>query len=231
MGITIFILLFSIGTMALLAVLLKTERIQPHIFAAGMALLVVFDFSLLSLDKIYFLHQAQDDIFLEKQRGYDEGIAKQLALYQQLTSIQLEATLQILAQNPKQTNEDDILKKIEWRDQLLLQMNALSFDEVKIKKVFETINGSVTAFLMEQLNQAARQSLGHRIYSEFVRSRPRHEWTDELFVSDLTIYLNAQSLMNDSIELALTRIKKFKDSGVLVSSVKPTPTSSVDNKE
>ena len=231
MGITIFILLFSIGIMALLAVLVKTERIQQHIFAAGIALLVVFDFSLLSLDKIYFLHQAQDDIYLEKQQAYDEGIAKQLTLYQQLTSIQLESTLQILAQNPKQTSEKDILKKIKWRDELLLQMDALSFDEEQMLNVSKTINSSVSAFLMEQLNQEVRQSLGHRIYSEFVRSRPRHEWTDDLFVSDLTAYINKQDLMNDSINLALTRLKEFKVSGVLISNIKPEVLIPAKNKE
>jgi hypothetical protein len=220
MGITIFVLLFSIGTMALLAVLLKTEKIEPRIFAASMALLVIFDFSLLSLDKIYFLHQAQDNIYLEKQQAYDKSMADQLVLYKQLTSIQLQATLQVLAQNSKQTNEKDIAQKVIWRDQLLLQMNALNFDEDKVRDVSQTINNSVTTYLMERLNKEARQSLGHRIYSDFVRTRPRHEWTDNLFISELTTYLNKQNLMNESIELVLARLNEFKSSGVLLSNIK-----------
>lgn len=217
MGITLFVLLFSGGLVALLAVLLKTEKVQPPIFAAGIALLVVFDFALLSLDKIYFLHQAQDQIYLEKQHEYDQNIQRQLALYQQLTDIQLDATLQALALNNKQQTEDGVVQKVEWRNQLLEQMTALSFSEEKVTKVRKQINASVIAFLMENLNKEVRQSLGHRIYSEFVRSRPRNEWTDELFVNELEVYLNKQNLMSDSIQWAFTRLKEFKVSGVLIS--------------
>ncbi len=228
MGITLFVLLFSVGLVALLAVLLKTEKIQTPIFAAGIALLVVFDFALLSLDKIYFLHQEQDQLYLDKQRDYDENIQKQLALYQQLTDIQLQATLQALALNNKQQTEDGVVQKVKWRNQLLEQMTALSFSDEKITHVSQQINASVTAFLMESLNKEVRQSLGHRIYSEFVRSRPRHEWTDELFVGELEAYLNKQNLMNESIKWAFTRLKEFKVSGVLISAA---PVDSSENKK
>lgn len=216
MGITIFILLFSIGMMALLAVLLKTEKITQLIFASGMALLVVFDFSILSLDKIYFLHQDQDSIYLEKQRVYDKRISEQLALYQHLTKIQLDVTLQLLALNNKQETESGIIKKIQWRDELLAQMNALEFDEDQKSKVSTEINAAVSVFLMERLNQELRQGLGHRIYSEFVRSRPRSEWTDELFVKEIETYLNKQNIMKEQYQFLLSQLKEFKINGVLI---------------
>lgn len=224
MGITIFILLFSIGTMALLAVLLKAEKIQQSVFAAGIALLVVFDFSLLSLDKIYFLHQEQDELYLERQKANDENMAKHLVLYKQLTNIQLDTTLQILAQNTKQSNEQDIAQKVKWRDELLAQMTLLEFEEARLVDVSEKINGAVVKFLMEQLNQEVRQTLGHRIYSEFVRSRPRQEWTDDLFVSELELYLNDQNIMKPAVKIALTRLKEFKSSGVLMNNKKNAET-------
>jgi hypothetical protein len=216
MGITIFVLLFSIGMMALLAVLLKIEKLPPSLFAAIIGFLVVFDFALLSLDKIYFLHQAQDDLFLEKQKAYDNRISNQVALYHNLTDIQLNITLQALSQNSKQETEGSIQQKLNWRDELLIQMDAVGFDDEKILQVNKKINESVTSYLMERLNQAARQALGHRIYSEFVRSRPRSEWTDELFASELSAYLNKQNLMDGTIGFSLKRLKEFKVSGVLL---------------
>lgn len=189
---------------------------MPSWFMAAVALLVVFDFALLSLDKIYFLHQDQDDIFLENQRAYDQRISQQLSLYQQLTAIQLDITLQLLSQNSKSETEQGIVKKLIWRDQLVGQMKVLEFDEEKILKVNTDINKGVQAFLMEKLNQEVRQTLGHRIYSEFVRSKPRHEWTDDIFVEELTGYLTKQKLMKDNLKFALARIKEFKNTGVLI---------------
>jgi hypothetical protein len=216
MGITLFVLLFSIGMMVLLATLLKIEKIQAPIFAAGVALLVVFDFSLLSLDKIYFLHQEQDQTFLDNQQAYDERISAQLELYKNLTNIQLGIALQALSQNTKQQTEEDIQQKLVWRDQLLLQMNTLGFEESNMLDVNEKINSSVLKYLMESLNKQVRQTLGHRIYSEFVRTRPRSEWTDELFVKELTLYLNKQQLMDKKTEYNLKRLNEFKTSGVLI---------------
>ncbi|MFT7110094.1 MAG: hypothetical protein ACI843_001762 [Psychrobacter glaciei] len=216
MGITLFVLLFSIGMMVLLATLLKIEKIQAPIFAAGVALLVVFDFSLLSLDKIYFLHQEQDQTFLDNQQAYDERISAQLELYKNLTNIQLGIALQALSQNTKQQTEEDIQQKLVWRDQLLLQMNTLGFEESNMLDVNEKINSSVLKYLMESLNKQVRQTLGHRIYSEFVRTRPRSEWTDELFVKELSLYLNKQQLMDKKTEYNLKRLNEFKTSGVLI---------------
>lgn len=224
MSITIFILLFSIGMMALLATLLKTEKITQLIFSAGIALLVVFDFSILSLDKIYFLHQEQDSIYLDKQQAYDKRIAQQLALYQQLTDIQLDMTLQLLAVNSKQETESSIIKKLEWRDELLSQMSALEFSDEQKNAVNSQINKAVSIFLMEQLNQKLRQSLGHRIYSEFVRSRPRHEWTDELFVKEIEEYLNKQDIMKKDVAFLLAQVNEFNTSGVLMKREKEAKT-------
>lgn len=216
MGITLFVLLFSIGMMVLLATLLKIEKIQAPIFVAGVALLVVFDFSLLSLDKIYFLHQEQDQTFLDNQQAYDERISAQLELYKNLTDIQLGIALQALSRNTKQETEEDIQQKLAWRDQLLLQMNTLGFEENKLLEVNEKINSSVSKYLMESLNKQVRQTLGHRMYSEFVRTRPRSEWTDELFVRELSLYLNKQRLMDKKIEYNLKRLNEFKTKGVLI---------------
>jgi hypothetical protein len=217
MGITIFVLLFSIGMMVLLAVLLKIEKIQGPIFAGCIALLVIFDFSLLSLDKIYFLHQEQDQNFLDNQKAYDKQIVIQLELYKNLTDIQLGIALQTLSQNTKQETEESIQQKLTWRDQLLLQMNTLNFEQSKMLEVNDKINNSVLKFLMERLNIQARQTLGHRTYSEFVRSRPRSEWTDELFVKELSFYLNKQKLMDKKTEYSLKRLTEFKTSGILIS--------------
>jgi hypothetical protein len=216
MGITLFVLLFTIGMMVLLATLLKIEKIQPPIFAAGVALVVVFDFSLLSLDKIYFLHQEQDQTFLDNQQAYDERISAQLELYKNLTNIQLGIALQALSQNTRQQTEEDIRQKLVWRDQLLLQMNTLGFEESNMLEVNEKINSSIFKYLMESLNKQVRQTLGHRIYSEFVRTRSRSEWTDELFVKELSLYLNKQKLMDKKIEYNLKRLNEFKTSGVLI---------------
>jgi hypothetical protein len=216
MGITLFVLLFSIGMMMLLAVLLKIEKIKGPIFAACIALLVIFDFSLLSLDKIYFLHQEQDQTFIDNQEAYDKRISTKLELYKNLTDIQLSIALQALSQNTKHESEESIQQKLVWRDELLLQMNTLGFEKNKMLQVNEKINKSVSKFLLENLNQQVRQTLGHRIYSEFVRSRPRSEWTDELFVKDLTAYLTKQKLMDEKIKYSLSRIIEFKTSGKLI---------------
>jgi hypothetical protein len=177
---------------------------------------VVFDFSLLSLDKIYFLHQEQDQTFLDNQQAYDERISAQLELYKNLTNIQLGIALQALSQNTRQQTEEDIRQKLVWRDQLLLQMNTLGFEESNMLEVNEKINSSIFKYLMESLNKQVRQTLGHRIYSEFVRTRSRSEWTDELFVKELSLYLNKQKLMDKKIEYNLKRLNEFKTSGVLI---------------
>ena len=66
-------------------------------------------------------------------------------------------------------------------------------------------------------NKEMIQSLGHRIYSEFVRSKPRDQWTDELFVSELIKFLNKQKIMKEDIKFAIDRVKEFKSSGILMS--------------
>jgi hypothetical protein len=95
-------------------------------------------------------------------------------------------------------------------------MNTLGFEENKLLEVNEKINSSVSKYLMESLNKQVRQTLGHRMYSEFVRTRPRSEWTDELFVRELSLYLNKQRLMDKKIEYNLKRLNEFKTKGVLI---------------
>lgn len=203
MAITIFVLLFSMGILALLTVLLHINKIPPLVFAAVIALLTVFDYALLSLDKIYYLHRDQD-------QSHQINMDKQLAVIGQLTQVQLDMTLQLLSQNSSQENEKSILQKTQWRDLLLAQLGAANFDAIQVDKVERLINQSIHVYLMEQLNKQLIQGLGHRIYSDFVRSRTRDQWTDELFVKELIAYLNKQKLMKPEIEFAIKRIQQFE---------------------
>lgn len=212
MAITIFVLLFSLGILALLTVLLHINKIPPLIFAAMIALLTVFDYALLSLDKIYYLHRDQD-------QAHQSQIEKQIAVISQLTQVQLDMTLQLLSQNSTQENETSIQQKIQWRNLLLAQLNAASFDDVQIHKVEASINQSIHVYLMEQLNKQLIQGLGHRIYSDFVRTRPREQWTDELFVKELITYLTKQKLMKPDIDFAIKRIQHFEEKKELL--IKP----------
>ncbi|NVK39305.1 MAG: hypothetical protein HWE18_15365 [Gammaproteobacteria bacterium] len=209
MAITIFILLFSIGLLALLTVLLHTKKLSPLVFAALIALLTIFDYALLSLDKIYYLHRDQDQAFQTQME-------KHIAVIGQLTQVQLDMALQLLAQNTTQDTEASVQQKLTWRDLLIAQLRLANFEQVQVDKVETLINKSVHVYLMEQLNKQLIQGLGHRIYSDFVRSRPRDEWTDELFVKDITTYLTKQKLMKEEIRFALDRIKHFDESGQLM---------------
>ncbi|GAA6135669.1 hypothetical protein NBRC116188_24590 [Oceaniserpentilla sp. 4NH20-0058] len=209
MAITLFILLFSIGLLALLTVLLHTKKITSVVFAALVALLTIFDYALLSLDKIYYLHLDQD-------KQLQSQMKKQKDVIGQLTQVQLDMTLQLLSQSSSQDNETSITKKLQWRDLLLAQLRLAEFQQVKIDKVKQQIDLSVHVYLMEQLNKQLIQSLGHRIYSDFVRSRPRDEWTDELFIKDLNEYLNKETLMKPEIEFAIKRIVQFDQTGELL---------------
>ena len=209
MAITLFILLFSIGLLALLTVLLHIQKINSLVFAALIALLTVFDYALLSLDKIYYLHQDQDELLQTQMRQQKDVIG-------QLTQVQLDMTLQILSQTSAQDNETSVKQKLVWRDRLLAQLRLADFQQVKIEKVEEQVNHSVHVYLMEQLNKQLIQSLGHRIYSDFVRSRSRDEWTDELFVKELIVYLQKESLMKPEIQFAIKRIKHFDETGELL---------------
>jgi hypothetical protein len=69
---------------------------------------------------------------------------------------------------------------------------------------------------MEQLNKQLIQGLGHRIYSDFVRSRSRDEWTDQLFVKELVVFLKKQKLVKPEIQFAIKRIKHFDETGELL---------------
>jgi len=209
MAITIFILLFSVGLLALLTVLLHIKKIPPLVFAAMIAMLTVFDYALLSLDKIYYLHKDQDQAFQTQME-------KHIAVIGQLTQVQLDMTLHLLSQNSAQETQESIQQKITWRDLLLAQLQLANFDQVQVEKVERLINQSVHVYLMEELNKQLIQGLGHRIYGDFVRSRPRDQWTDELFVKELVEYLNKQKLVKPNIEFAIKRIKHFDETGELI---------------
>ncbi len=216
MSLTLFLLLISIGFIALFTTLLKLKRIRNLVYFALVALLILFDFAVLSLDKIYFLHNAQDDAFIEKLAEKERAINEQLVLYRELTSIQLDMALAVMTDNAVNDSEAEIRQKIATRDKLVNQMQLLEFDEAKIQHVQEQINLAVHRYLMEQLNQTVIKALGHRTYGEFVRSRPRHEWTDTLFVKELEEFLKKHSLQNEEIKQRLQLLKVFDSSGVLL---------------
>jgi len=216
MSMTIFILLFSVGFLALITLLLQQKKIRESIFTALVALLVVFDFSLLSLDKIYLLHQEQDSQYEQTLLDYDNQIAQQVAMYQRLTQIQLDMTLQILAQSNPQENEASIRQKLKWRDDIQQQLTGINFDAAAIEQVKVKIDQLAHQYLMENLNQQLRQSIGHRNYSEFVRSRPRDQWTDDLFVKEVEAFLNKEKLMVPKVKFALSRVREFAQSGDLI---------------
>jgi hypothetical protein len=214
---TVFILLFSLGLLALLGALLYQKSINELVFSVLLCVLVVFDFALLSLDKIYLLHQEQDALYEKKISDYDLEIAQQVDMYKQLTQVQLDMTLQMLAQSNPQENDASITQKLKWRDDMQRQLTGINFDAASIEKIKVKIDLLAHQYLMESLNQQLRQGIGHRNYSEFVRSRPRDQWTDELFIQEVEVFLNKDKLMSSSIESALMRIREFDKSGYLIS--------------
>lgn len=216
MSLTLFLLLISVGLIALFTALLTLKRIRNLVYFSLTALLILFDFAVLSLDKIYFLHKEQDDLFVENIASKEATMNQQLVLYKELTNMQLDMTLAALTSNITQDSEAAIRQKLNWRDQLVSQMEVLGFDEVRIQRVQEHINHGVHRYLMEQLNQTVIENLGHRIYGEFVRSRPRHEWTDELFVTELEAFLEKDALLNDDIKQRIHVLEVFDQSGVLM---------------
>ena len=216
MAITLFVFLFSLAFVTLIGVMFHLKKISSLVFGSLLALLVVFDFALLSLDKIYFLHQEQDHLFTEKLRIYDERIAHQVALQESLTKLQLDISLQVISQNTSQESEASIQQKIIWREQLVKIFTQLDFEAELIDAAKAKINRAVHAYLMEKLNQQLIQGLGHRTYSEFIRSRPRSEWTDELLVSDMQGFLVKHKLQKPDIEFAIKRIQEFSKTGLLL---------------
>ena len=95
--------------------------------------------------------------------------------------------------------------------QLYLDFEAELIEDAKSK-----INQTVHAYLMEKLNQQLIQGLGHRTYSEFIRSRPRSEWTDDLLVADMQGFLVQHKLKKPEIEFAIERIQAFAKTGLLL---------------
>jgi len=216
MNITLFILLFSLIFLALSGALLHLKKIQTYIFNALLVLLVVFDFSVLSLDKIYLLHQQQDALYEQRQINHSAQIIQQVNTLKQLTQIQLDMTLQVLTQSNPLESEVSIAQKIQWREQMLKQLKSIEFDEKTLVQVKFKVDSVVHAYLMEKLNQQLRATIGHRNYSEFVRSRPRKEWTDELFLKEAEVFLNKETLMTENIKRAISRVREFDQSGYLI---------------
>lgn len=213
---TIFLLLFSCGLVALLSVLLHLERIPALVFSGLLGLLMVFDFSILSLDKIYGLHREQDQYYLDKLQTYDAHMEKQIKAFEQLSNIQLDLSLEMLSQASKNENDASIMKKIAWRDALISNLKAANFPPDTINNAKQKIDFGIHQYLMEELNQVVIKKVGHRNYSEFVRSRSRQEWTDSLFIKELASFLKKEKLMHKDIEQSLIRVKEFDASGFLI---------------
>ena len=216
MNLTLFLLLISIGFISLFTVLLTLKRIRNLVYFSLTALLVLFDFAVLSLDKIYFLHKEQDDKFVEAIAEKERAMDEKLGLFKELTDVQLDLVLASITQSSASESEAAIRQKIKWRDQLVSQLTILEYEDTRIEFVQSQINHAVHRYLMEQLNQSVIEHLGHRTYGEFVRTRPRHEWTDPLFISELEAFLEKDALMNDSIKQRLHVLKVFDQSGVLL---------------
>lgn len=216
MAITLFIFLFSIAFLTLIGVMFHIKKIPTVVFASLLTALVVLDFALLSMDKIYYLHQEQDSLYSEKLRIYDEKIANQVEIQRSLSKMQLDMALQSLSVNSAQETEESIQQKVVWREKLLRAAQDLKFDETEITQISTSINASIHKYLMEALNKQVIQSLGHRVYSEFVRSRPRQEWTDELFVAELQVFLIKHKQESPELMLAIKRINEFKSTGLVL---------------
>jgi hypothetical protein len=216
MAITLFVFLFSIAFLTLIGVMFHIKKIPTVVFASLLTVLVVLDFALLSMDKIYYLHQEQDSLYSEKLRIYDEKIANQVEIQRSLSKMQLDMALQSLSVNSAQETEESIQQKVVWREKLLRAAQDLKFDEAEVTQISTSINASIHKYLMEALNKQVIQSLGHRVYSEFVRSRPRQEWTDELFVAELQVFLIKHKQESPELMLAIKRINEFKSTGLVL---------------
>lgn len=216
MAITLFIFLFSIAFLTLIGVMFHIKKIPTVVFVSLLTALVVLDFGLLSMDKIYYLHQEQDSLYNEKLRTYDEKIANQVEIQRSLSKMQLDMALQSLSVNSAQDTEESIQQKVVWREKLLLAAQDLKFNESEVAQISTSINASIHKYLMEALNKQVIQSLGHRVYSEFVRSRPRQEWTDELFVAELQVFLIKHKQESPELMLAIKRINEFKSTGLVL---------------
>ena len=216
MAITLFIFLFSIAFLTLIGVMFHIKKIPTVVFASLLTALVVLDFALLSMDKIYYLHQEQDSLYSEKLRVYDQKIAHQVEVQRSLSKLQLDMALQSLSVNSAQETEESIQQKVVWREKLLRAAQDLQFEQPQVDQISTSINASIHKYLMEALNKQVIQSLGHRIYSEFVRSRPRQEWTDELFVAELQAFLIKHKQESPELMLAIKRINEFKTTGLVL---------------
>jgi len=219
MAITLFVFLFSIAFLALIGVMFHIKKIPLVVFASLLTALVVFDFALLSMDKIYYLHKTQDHLYTEKLRVYDEKIAHQVEVQRSLSKVQLDMALQSLSVNSVQETEESIQQKVQWREKLLSAAQDLQFEQAQVDQISTSINASIHKYLMEALNKQVIQSLGHRVYSEFVRSRPRQEWTDELFVAELQVFLIKHKQESPELTHVIKRINEFKASGQVLKAI------------
>jgi hypothetical protein len=215
MSINLFLIIFNLSLLAVFTSLLLLKRLRNLIYFALISLLVVFDFAALSYSQIYLLHKADEDAYVAKLKQVDGDIEQRMGFYKSLSEIQLQLTLAAIAE-AKNDTEQSVQQKINWRDQIIVRMQQVGFSDQQIKQVREDINASVHRYLMETLSNVTLEHIGHRNFSEFVRRKPRDEWTDASFVAELDVYLKQNNLSEEVLSFQLKRLRVFDESGVLI---------------
>lgn len=215
MSINLFLIIFNLSLLAVFTSLLLLKRLRSLIYFALISLLVVFDFAALSYSQIYLLHKSEEDAYLARMKQQEAEIEQRMGLYKSLSEIQLQLTLAAISE-AKNDTEQSVQQKINWRDQIISRMQQVGFADHQIKQVRDDINASVHRYLMETLSNATLERIGHRNFSEFVRRKPRDEWTDASFVAELDVYLKQNNLSDEVLTFQLKRLRVFDESGALI---------------
>lgn len=215
MSINLFLIIFNLSLLAVFTSLLLLKRLRSLIYFALISLLVVFDFAALSYSQIYLLHKTAEDAYLSKIKQQEADFEQRMSLYKSLSEIQLQLTLAAISE-AKNDTEQSVQQKINWRDQIISRMQQIGFADNQIKQVRDDINASVHRYLMETLSNVALEHIGHRNFSEFVRRKPRDEWTDASFVAELDVYLKQNNLSDEVLTFQLKRLRIFDESGALI---------------
>lgn len=215
MSINLFLIIFNLSLLAVFTSLLVLKRLRSLIYFALVGLLLVFDFAALSYSQIYLLHKTEEDAYLNKIKMENSIIDERMTFYKSLSEIQLQLTLAAIAES-KNDSEQSVRQKIIWRDQITSRMQQIGFSAAQIQQVNTDINGSVHRYLMETLSNVTLEHIGHRNFSEFVRRKPRDEWTDSSFISELEQFLKDNHLNEAVLSFQIKRLRVFDENGVLI---------------
>lgn len=215
MSIHLLLLILNLSLVAVFTTLLVLKRLRSVVYFALVALLVVFDFAALGYSQIYLLHKTEEDAYLKQLNDMQQTIDQRMTFYKSLSEIQLQLTLAAMAKS-QDDNEQSVRQKIVWRDQITSRMQQTGFSDSLIQQVNNDINGSVHRYLMENLSNTTLEHIGHRSFSEFVRRKPRDEWTDSSFIAELDVYLKDNHLSDETLAFQLKRLRVFDENGVLI---------------